>query len=114
MNPADLEEEEIDKRDEARKVLPPRNPSQISRTQVQRDSPSPNVVDQATVATCCEPSANQDMTSPHQNTLPHQNASPYSHTIPRDPSASATPPKARSRTKPVFSKLPPVSIVGAH
>src|SRR5271170_7549565 len=44
-SPRELGEEEIDKRDESRKVLPPRNLSEVSRTQVQRELPSPNVVD---------------------------------------------------------------------
>ena len=106
--------------------MPPRNLSEISRTQVKRDSPSPSVVDQATVATRCEPSTNQDMTSPYQDPLPHPNtlshrdASPYQdalphlHAAPHHSSARVTAPKAPHRTKPVFSKPPPVSIVGAH
>jgi hypothetical protein len=98
-----LGEEEIDKRDEARKVLPPRDLSRLSRTQVQRESPSPDVVDQAPVVIGSEPSTNQD-------------ATPYrpAPKTPGTPSTRATPPKALRKTKPVFSKPPPVSIVGAH
>jgi len=86
-----LGEEEIDERDEARKVLPPRNLSNVSRTQVQRDPPSPNVVDKATVESL-----------PPQGTS-HHDVTPGQHM-----------PKAPLKSKPIFSKPPPVSIVGAH
>ena len=93
-----LGEEETEERDEAsRKVLPPRNVSKVSRTLVPRESPSPDVLDQASVATGCKLRANQD-------TMSHQGTMLYRH----------APTKASHRTKPIFSKLPPVSIVGDH
>ena len=92
-----LGEEEIDERDEARKVLPPRNLSNVSRTQVQRDPPSPNVVDKATMG----PSHHN--ATPHPHGTPHHDGTPGRRIL-----------KAPLKSKPVFSKPPPVSIVGAH
>jgi len=43
-----LGEEKINERDGSRKVLPPRNRSELSRTQVSRKSPEPSVVDKDT------------------------------------------------------------------
>ena len=99
----ELGEGKINERDEARKVLPPRNLSEVSRTQVQRESPTPSVVDQATVATESEPSTTQNMTARHTPKA-----------TPRRPSARATRPRAPRQRKPVFPTPPPVSIVGAH
>jgi len=117
-SPRELGEEEIDKRDESRKVLPPRNLSEVSRAQVQRESPSVDVVDQETPPKGEAPnlaaSAHVKTHLPSVTSPPPQPSSNFML-----PSACATPPKAApkrpsSKTIPVFSKPPPVSIVGAH
>src|SRR5205823_2284297 len=45
-----LGEEKINERDGSRKVLPPRNPSEVSRPQVSRETPGSSVVDKDTQA----------------------------------------------------------------
>ena len=82
----ELGEEETDKRDQARKVLPARNLSEVFRTQIQGESPSLGATDQVT-----------------PDTSSHRDARQHQYT-----------PKAPGQKKPVFPKPPLVSIVGAH
>jgi hypothetical protein len=60
-----LGEEKIAQRDESRKVLPPKNLSEISRTQVKRESPSPDVVDPPPVPNRSNPVEDWDVTLRH-------------------------------------------------
>ena len=52
-----LGEEKINERDGSRKVLPPRNRSEVSRPQVSRKHPELSVVDKDTQARVCQPSS---------------------------------------------------------
>jgi hypothetical protein len=111
-----LGEERIDQRDGSRKALPPRSPSEISRPQVQRETPSPDFVDPPPVPTRSEPSAHPDGTPDRDATVVPQSAVQDHHVKPKSNASVASrrakpPPSSRV---PVFSKPPPVSIVGVH